>query len=213
MTLEEIRAQIDQIDPEIRELIMKRLDCSREVALAKQASGDITIYRADREEALLSRLGEGVPEDRKAAYLAVVRKIMETSRMYQYGILFDRMEGLFDPLIEGVTLQPDGTHVKVRLSRPDRPGAMSSILSMIGDHGFNMEAMQQICSADTDRPCTKAGSPLGQEQGTDHTDITCDRGTVCFELTIRGNLGERSMQKLMFQLSMESEGFQILEQY
>ncbi len=196
MTLEEIREQIDRIDPEIRELIMKRLDCSREVALAKQASGDITIYRADREEALLSRLGEGVPEDRKAAYLAVVRKIMETSRMYQYGILFDRMEGLFDPLLEGVHLQPEGTHVKVRLSRPDRPGAMSSILSMIGDHGFNMEAMQQIYSADAGR-----------------LDTSCDRGMVCFELTIRGNLGDRSMQKLMFQLSMESEGFQILEQY
>lgn len=198
MTLEEIRAQIDRIDPKIRELIMQRLDCSREVALAKQASGDITIYRADREEALLSRLGEGVPEDRKAGYLAVVRKIMETSRMYQYGILFDRIDGLVDPLFEGVALQPGAERVRVRLSRPDRPNAMASILSMIGDYGYNMEAMQQV----------------GEISGRPEEDISGRPGEdmVAFELTIRGNPGDRNMQKLLFQLSMESSDFQILEE-
>ena len=98
MTLEEVRCQIDSIDAEIRELIMKRLDCSRNVAMAKQASGNLVIYRADREAEILERLSQGVPEDRKAEYLAVVKKIMETSRMYQYGLLYDWNEGLFDPL-------------------------------------------------------------------------------------------------------------------
>ena len=64
MTLEEIRCQIDNIDAEIRKLIMKRLDCSRNVAMAKQASGNLVIYRADREAEILERLGQGVPEDR-----------------------------------------------------------------------------------------------------------------------------------------------------
>ncbi len=188
MTLEEIRKEIDSIDPEIRNLLMKRLDCSRQVAAAKIASGDITIYRPDREKALLDRLGEGVPEDRKAGYLAVVRKIMETSRMYQYGLLFEADPALFTQLTEGVAMVRDANRVRLQLTRPDRPNAMSSILSMIGDYGYNMEKMEMI----------------GMDPKT---------GTVSFELTVRGSLEEAPMQKLMFQLSMESENFRILDTY
>lgn len=186
MTLEEIRAQIDAIDPDIRDLLMKRLDCSRLVAEAKKESGDLTIYRADREDALLRRLGEGVPEDRKSGYLAVVRKIMETSRMYQYGLLFDWIGGLFEPLSEGLDIKPEDTRVRLRLTRPDRPNAMSSILSMVGDYGFNMERMELIRE---DR----------------------EKAAVTFELTILANLCRRDAQKLMFQLSMESQDFRILK--
>ena len=186
MKLEEVRGLIDAIDPQIRDLIMKRLDCSYEVAAAKKESGDITIYRADREEAILKRLGEGIPEERKAGYLAVVRKIMETSRMYQYGLLFDWIEGVFDPLAEGIEIYPNGSRVRVLIERPNRPNAMSSILSMIGDYGYNMEKMELIRD-------------------------DAEKNSVTFELTIIGNLSEKNMQKLMFQLSMESLSFRILE--
>ena len=177
---------IDSIDPEIRTLIMKRLDCSVEVAKAKKASGDITIYRADREEDILRRLGESVPEDRRAGYLSVVRKIMETSRMYQYGLLFDWIGGLFEPLAEGIELRPDTSRVRLRLTRPDQPNSMSAVLSMIGDYGYNMEKMELIDISD---------------------------GKATFELTVIGCLSEIHMQKLMFQLSMESSDFKLLENY
>ncbi len=185
-TLAEVRAEIDAIDPEIRELLMRRLDCSRNVAEAKAASGDITIYRADREEEILERLGRGIPEDRKAGYLAVVRKIMETSRMYQYGLLYDSIEGVFDPLSEGLEIYPGGSRVKLRLTRPNRPNAMSSILSMIGDYGYNMEKMELI------------------QDDSENKSVT-------FELVILGDLSETHMKKLMFQLSMESADFKILD--
>ena len=188
MTLAEIRREIDAIDPQIKKLLMDRLDCSRMVAQAKKESGDLTIFRADREEELLRRLGEDVPEERKAGYLAVVRKIMETSRMYQYGLLFDWIEGLFTPLAEGLEIRPDCTHIRIRLTRLDRPNAMSSILSMVGDYGCNMERMELI----KEDP---------------------EAGTVTFELTIRADLNERHIQKLMFQLSMESGDFKILRTY
>ena len=55
MTLAEIRREIDAIDPQIKKLLMDRLDCSRMVAQAKKESGDLTIFRADREEELLRR--------------------------------------------------------------------------------------------------------------------------------------------------------------
>ncbi len=185
MTLEEVRQQIDAIDPRIRELLMQRLDCSRQVVEAKLASGEHTIYRADREEAILARLGRSVPEDRVAGYLAVVRKIMETSRMYQYGLMYDALEDPFGPLAGDLHLPPHSSRVSVRLTRENRPNSMSSILSMIGDYGYNMDRMELIREDEAE-------------------------GTVTFELLIIGDLGEVHMKKLMFQLSRECLSFSIL---
>lgn len=186
MTLEEIRREIDSVDDQIRELIMKRLDCSEKIARSKIESGDLHIFRPEREESMLRRLGSGVCEDRKAGYLAVVRKITETSRMYQYGLIFDSVGGLFDPLAKDITIRSECSRVRVRLTRDNRPNAMSSILSMIGDYGFNMDRMELI------------------SQDEEH---------VTFELLIIGDLNDTRMQKLMFQLSQESQNFWIMHCY
>ena len=184
MTLEEIRCQIDSIDAEIRKLIMKRLDCSRNVAMAKQASGNLVIYRADREAEIFKRLGQGVPEDRKAEYLAVVKKIMETSRMYQYGLLYDWNDGLFSERFWNIDIPTEASHIRFTLTRPNQPNSMAQILSMIGDYGCNTELMELV----------------GEDK---------ENGTVTFTLTIMGNLNEDHMKKLMYQLSMESLDFAI----
>ena len=184
MTLEEIRCQIDSIDAEIRELIMQRLDCSRNVAMAKQASGNLVIYRADREAEILERLGKDVPEDRKAEYLAVVKKIMETSRMYQYGLLYDWNDGLFSERFGEIDIPTEAYYIRFTLTRPNQPNSMAQILSMIGDYGCNTEFMELV----------------GEDE---------ENGTVTFTLTVLGNLNEAHMKKLMYQLSMESRDFTI----
>ena len=184
MTLEEIRCQIDSIDAEIRKLIMKRLDCSRNVAMAKQASGNLVIYRADREAEILERLGQGVPEDRQAEYLAVVKKIMETSRMYQYGLLYDWNDGLFSERFGEIDIPAEASHIRFTLTRPNQPSSMAQILSMIGDYGCNTEFMELI-----------------REDK--------EKGTVTFTLTILGNLSEEHIKKLIYQLSMENRDFAI----
>lgn len=186
MTLNDARKKIDEIDPQIRELLMKRLDCSYLVAEAKQEAGSTDIYRADREEAILKKLGEGIPEDRKKGYLAVVRKIMETSRMYQYGLLYDWNPDVFDRIARNPSVDPDQTtsSVTISLVRPNQPNAMSSILSMIGDYGYNMEQMTLLME---------------------------EKDKVHFELTILGNLNETEFRKLMFQLSKECLEFKIVK--
>lgn len=185
MTLEEVRARIDVIDAQIHELIMDRLNCSLDAAKAKQAAGSMVIYRADREAAVLEKLGEGIPEDRKAEYLAVVMKIMETSRMYQYGLLYDWNEGLFEKCFPDVEIPGKASRVRCCFTRPDKPNSVSQILSMIGDYGFNMESIDFVSS---DK----------------------EAGTVTFVLMILGDLNTTHMKKLMFQLSMESQDFKIL---
>ena len=185
MKLDQVREKIDAIDPQIRSLLMERLDCSKMVAEAKQEAGETNIYRADREQAILKKLSQGVPEDRLPEYLAV-GKIMETSRMYQYGMLFDWNPQLFAKLAENIEIRPGGTRVVVRLTRPDQPNAMSSILNMVGDYGYNMQYMELL-------------------------HFNKPEKTVTFDLTILGDLSETNMQKLMFQLSKESQDFQILK--
>lgn len=186
MELEDVRKKIDEIDPEIRDLLMKRLDCSHMVAEAKEEAGSTDIYRADREEAILKKLGEGVPDDRKKGYLAVVRKIMETSRMYQYGLLYDWDPAVFDRIDRNPSVDPDEvtTSVTISVIRPNQPNAMSSILSMIGDYGYNMERMTLLME---------------------------EPDKVHFELTILGNLSETEFKKLMFQLSKECLEFKIVK--
>ncbi|MBR3339365.1 MAG: chorismate mutase [Lachnospiraceae bacterium] len=184
--LSEVRAEIDAIDSKIRNLLMERMDCSYDVARAKIGSGDLTIYRPDREEEILRRLGNGIPEDRRAGYLAVVRKVMETSRMYQYGMIYDNCKEISEKLFAGIRIPDNASRVKLRLTRSNRPNSMSAILSMIGDYGYNMERMEQV------------------EEET-------ESGTVTFDLTVVGDLNEVHMKKLMYQLSMESSVFRILE--
>ncbi len=106
--------------------------------------------------------------------------------MYQYGIIFDNLEDLFSPLAENINIKSSNTRVRVSLTRENRPNAMSSILSMIGDYGFNMDRMELV------------------NQDNEH---------VTFELLIIGNLNDVKMQKLMFQLSRESKNFSILYSY
>jgi len=188
MLLDEVRKKIDALDPQIRKLLMQRFDCGYQVAKAKFAEHSTTVFRADREETILARLGKEVPPERRAGYLAVVRKIMEANRMYQYGLLYDwnGEETVFAPLVKNITIVPGGTLVKIRLTRSDRPNAMSSLMSMIGDYGYNMQRLELI-----------------QEDQ--------QQQRVTFDLTIRGDLSNTHMKKLMFQLSRESENFQILE--
>src|SRR5574344_426408 len=188
LTLEEVRKQIDAIDPQIRELVMKRFDCGFHVAETKFADHRTTVFRADREAAILARLGKDVPEDRRAQYLAVVKKIMEANRMYQYGLLYNWYgeKEVFAPLAKDLTIAPGGTLVKIRGTLGDRHNALTLILSMIGDYGDNLEDLQI------------------HKKDTEHQ-------TVTFDVAIAGDLSQEHMKKLMFQLSRESEDFQILE--
>ena len=186
MDIDQIRKEIDATDQQIKELLIKRMACSHKVAQSKLESGNLAIYRADREASILETLGSQVDEDIRPEYLAVVKKVMEASRMYQYGLIYDWCDDAFAK-VNGHELASDpGQAVKVRLTRENKPNAMSAILSMIGDHGFNMDRMTPVNAA--------PNSP-----------------TVTFDLVILGNAHDENMRKLLFQLSGETIDFRITE--
>lgn len=125
MELSEIRKEINQIDDQIKDLLMERMECSRKVAYAKKKSGDTTVYRPDREKEILERLGEDVDPAVKKEYLATVKKIMSTSRILQYDLLFEPNDGSISHT----------DFVTMTFSTDD----IMSVLSVIRDRGFTVE--------------------------------------------------------------------------
>ena len=62
MTLNEVRAQIDAIDPKIKELFLERMDASYHVAKVKFEAGETNIFRADREQEIIAQGDGGGPQ-------------------------------------------------------------------------------------------------------------------------------------------------------
>jgi chorismate mutase len=83
MTLEEIRRQIDAIDPQIKELFLKRMATSYEVAKTKYEAGETTIYRADREADIIRRLTADVDPNLVEEYTAMVWKIKRPAALLE----------------------------------------------------------------------------------------------------------------------------------
>ena len=185
MTLEEARRQIDALDLEIRDLLMRRMDMSRAVAESKRLSGDLTVYRPEREGEILRSLGEGVPEERRDAYLAVVRKILEGSRRYQYSLLYDRVPGIKEDLFKGLKIPENCLGVRLRLKCPDRPGVLTGFLSMAEDAGCVVQSVAM----------TGNGDP------------------AIYEITVLYGQNRAETGKLMYQLFMESRDLEILEAF
>lgn len=143
MSLEDVRKSIDRIDSQLKGLLMERLDCSMQVVRAKQQAGSTQIFRADREAQILEQLGEGVPQDRLAPYTSVVRKVIATSRMYQYSILLQDDPQLFSQVAGSKLCELPSTSVTVETVLPSKPGALAAVLAVVGDYGVGLEQVVQ----------------------------------------------------------------------
>ncbi len=82
MDLKEARQEIDSIDAALKELFIKRMSISKEIAYIKKKSGD-AIYKPEREKEIIDKLTADVSEDIKEEYTVFIKKIMEISRNYQ----------------------------------------------------------------------------------------------------------------------------------
>lgn len=84
MELSEVRKEIDSVDSEIKELFKKRMKLADEVARIKALTED-DIFKPDREASIIEKQTENVDESIKLEYTALIKRIMEISRKYQYG--------------------------------------------------------------------------------------------------------------------------------
>lgn len=87
--LEETRAEITEIDREIRVLFLRRMACATQVADYKLATGD-AILKPDREAFLLRTLSDEIPPELRQEYISLQKNMMRVSRKHQYAHILDR---------------------------------------------------------------------------------------------------------------------------
>ncbi|MBR0410854.1 MAG: chorismate mutase [Eubacterium sp.] len=85
MDLSDIRKDIDQVDDEIRRLFIRRMALSGQVAAVKAETAD-DIYKPGREQAIIEKNTKNMDPGLVREYTSLIRKIMELSRKYQYGL-------------------------------------------------------------------------------------------------------------------------------
>lgn len=84
MELQEVRKEIDRVDGEIKKLFAERMTLADQVAMVKAETGD-EIFKPEREIQIIENLTEGVDPSIVKEYTALIKRIMEISRKYQYG--------------------------------------------------------------------------------------------------------------------------------
>ncbi|MCR4716364.1 MAG: chorismate mutase [Lachnospiraceae bacterium] len=84
MTLADVRVNIDRVDKEIKKLFKERMELAYNVAEVKAETND-DIFKPDREVSIIENLTADVDDDIKKEYIALIKRIMEISRKYQYG--------------------------------------------------------------------------------------------------------------------------------
>ena len=88
MDLSRIREDIDRVDRQIRALFEERMKLADQVARVKARTED-TIFKPDREAAIIKKQTEGIDSSILREYKALIKRIMEISRKYQYGRTMD----------------------------------------------------------------------------------------------------------------------------
>ena len=122
MTLEEVRTNIDRVDAKIRELFVERMGLADQVARIKARAED-AIYKPEREAVILKKQSENMDPHLVKEYRALIKRIMEISRKYQYGRtleLRDCFPFSFEkemPRPERVTMLPGEVYICEEYSR------------------------------------------------------------------------------------------------
>lgn len=92
MELDELRVKIDELDEQIRSLLLERMEVSVLVGEYKKKNS-IAIFHPDREKEVLEKNVSKMEKlEFRSAYRDILRKIMETSRRIQGNIVYEKRE-------------------------------------------------------------------------------------------------------------------------
>ncbi len=135
MMLNELRLKIDEIDLQLKDLFMKRMELAESIAENKLRTGD-KILKPEREVEVIEQLTADIEEGLKPAYSSFIKKLMEVSRTQQYRKLLDL----------GASFQVEYREERVEVhsaSYQGLPCAYSAIAA------GNIFPTAEICSVDT----------------------------------------------------------------
>ena len=104
MELNEIRKEIDEIDKQLVDLYIRRMNCSAEVAEYKREH-NMPVLDASRERALLNKISELSGSEFEAYTRTLYSTILDLSRSYQYSKLGET-SALYDEIVTAIDSTP-----------------------------------------------------------------------------------------------------------
>lgn len=84
--LKDIRTDINQVDAQIRDLFLRRMELALAVAETKVHTDD-KILKPEREAEIIASRSAGLPQELQLKYIALLQSMMRASREYQYSQL------------------------------------------------------------------------------------------------------------------------------
>lgn len=186
MTLDEIRAEIDEIDNKMKELFIKRMECAKHVAEVKETTGG-DVYVPRREQEILGRRSSDTDVQIREEYIAFQRHLMSVCRRYEYGLLGRMQEQVVSEALEASGLAADVEHSRVEI------GFCCDYEKSTLNLFINMADLNQVGILDLKLQ-------------------VCD-GKQEIAMTLEGNVNEPGMKRLLCQIGKEAEAFRIVGFY
>lgn len=185
MNLDEIRANIDRVDAQMKPLFLRRMECAGLVAEAKAAMGSDRVFVLERELAIIEKRAADVGEEVYEEYTTFLRHLMSVSRRYQYGILTGLQDEVLQEELEkaGLDMQAEHTQVKIGFECTKTASDLNLFL--------NMAKLNQVT--------------------VDELNLVTQDGIQKVEMLLDGNVKERNVKRLLCQIAKESIKFRIIE--
>ncbi len=182
MSLDEIRLHIDAVDTQVKKLFLERMDCARQVAQEKAKTGG-DVFVQSREEAIIDGRTADVSPDRQAEYAYFLLLLMSISRRYQYGLLPDMRRQVLEELgsRSGLDLNVPHTEIQVCFSCALGEPKLALFSNMAALNGIAVSSLT-----------------LTTQDETQHV-----------RATLKGNVQQENMQRLLCQLGKELREFTI----
>ncbi len=182
MTLNEIRAEIDQIDNQMKTLFLKRMECAEHVAQTKAESGG-DVFAPEREKEILEKRTVDTDGEIKSIYTSFLTWIMCASRKYQYGFLKNMQEDVLEKLLSqaGFDMEAEHEYVRVGFFLREKKNSLNLYINMISLNGIDIREMN-VAEKDGGRKVSILLA--GNVQDTDMRRLLCQLGkeAPCFEI-------------------------------
>lgn len=184
MTLEEVRAEIDAVDTQMKPLFLQRMECGKHVAEVKaQTGGDVFVLERELE-IIGKRAGDVDPEIREE-YKTFLRHLMSLCRKYEYELLPQMQEKVMAAALAaaGLTGNVEHSQVKIAFTCPKETSDLNLFLNMTKLNGILVDAM----------------------------NLTTEDGIQKVTMVLDGKVTDAAMRCLLCQIGKEADDFQIME--
>lgn len=180
--LDQIRKDIDAVDTKIKELFLKRMECSRRVAETKAITGG-DVFAPDREKQIIEKRAADV-EEVYDEYVTFLKILMSISRRYQYGILTNMQDAVLQNALSEAGFSEEQPHnqVTVTFSCVKGQNEVNLFLNMVVLNDVPLKNMK-----------------VEVKENIQHVTMT-----------LSGTWKEKNMRQLLCQVAKEAMDFSIL---